>query len=242
MDSKFDLESLDFVSFMSARICHDLVSPVSAIGNAIGILEDVDAQDMHEDAMALVTGSARHAWAYLEYVRLAFGPGGAVPGMIEGGEVRRLVDQMFARGRVEVVWKADAPALEKNQARLLLNLILVAAESLPRGGEVTVETQLDRMRCVAEGRKARVRPQSEAALLEAEMPPPDDPSPKPVQAYYAGAMAERMGARIAVHAADGRVEFDARLTATRPEDIVGLHETSGTNGAARNGALESSPE
>ena len=39
---------------MCARICHDLVSPIGALGAALEVLSDESNADMHDDAMDLV--------------------------------------------------------------------------------------------------------------------------------------------------------------------------------------------
>jgi len=39
---------------MCARIAHDLISPIAALGTAIEVLDDPDNADMHADAIELV--------------------------------------------------------------------------------------------------------------------------------------------------------------------------------------------
>ncbi len=38
-------------ALLCARLCHDLVSPVSALSAALSVLDDDDAADMREDAL-----------------------------------------------------------------------------------------------------------------------------------------------------------------------------------------------
>ena len=40
-------------ALLSARICHDLISPIGALGTAIEVLDDEANTEMHEDAMGL---------------------------------------------------------------------------------------------------------------------------------------------------------------------------------------------
>ena len=77
-DSELSAEQL--TALMCARLCHDLVSPVSALGAALSVLDDEDSSDMHDDAMELVRESSRQAQAKLEFARLAFGAGGSALG------------------------------------------------------------------------------------------------------------------------------------------------------------------
>jgi len=52
------LTPTSLAALLCARICHDLISPVGALGTAIEILDD-DTSDMHDDAMELVRSSSR---------------------------------------------------------------------------------------------------------------------------------------------------------------------------------------
>ena len=64
-----ELTAEQLAALLCARLCHDLVSPVSALGAALSVLDDKDSADMHEDAMGLVRESARQAQAKLEFSR-----------------------------------------------------------------------------------------------------------------------------------------------------------------------------
>ena len=50
---------LDLAAMVAARLCHDFISPASAIVSGLDLLEDPGAQDMREDAMGLIASSAR---------------------------------------------------------------------------------------------------------------------------------------------------------------------------------------
>ena len=91
-----ELTAEQLAALLCARLCHDLVSPVSALGAALSVLDDQDSADMHEDAMGLVRESARQAQAKLEFSRLAFGAGGSAPGILDTRELRRLTENMFS--------------------------------------------------------------------------------------------------------------------------------------------------
>jgi histidine phosphotransferase ChpT len=54
-----DVNGPDFAAMLAARLCHDFISPASAIVSGLDLLEDPSAQDMREDAMSLIASSAR---------------------------------------------------------------------------------------------------------------------------------------------------------------------------------------
>ena len=53
----------ELAAYLAARMCHDFISPASAIVSGLDLLEDPTAQDMRDDAMGLIAASARKLWA-----------------------------------------------------------------------------------------------------------------------------------------------------------------------------------
>jgi len=205
----------DLAALLCARLCHDLVSPVSALGAALSVLDDESAVDMRDDAIQLIRTGARQAQAKLEYSRLAFGAGGSSPSLVDMREIQRLADSMFAESKPDLVWKTDAAGLEKPAARVLLNLVHLAVDSVPRGGVVTIEASAPasggaRLRLISEGPKARFSEDYACAL--AGKRPEDGYDGRSIQPYYAGLLAREAGGRADVRVEEGRVELTA-LTA-----------------------------
>ena len=132
------LTPTSLAAMLCAKICHDLISPVGALGNAVEILDDEDSQDMYEDAIELVRTSSRQASAKLKFLRIALGAAGSAPGVIPTSEVTKLTNDMFADSKPELVWNIDSDGIDKNRARILMNLIMLAVQSAPRGGSITI--------------------------------------------------------------------------------------------------------
>ena len=211
MKNRVEMEASALASLVCARLCHDLVGPVSAIGAALDVLEDDDAEDMREDAMDLLRESANGAWARLEFTRLAFGSGGSAPGRMEAGELKRVSDAMFLKAKADIIWTGGGESLEKASARVLLNLILLAIEALPRGGEVTIQIAPDGsdINVVCEGPRARLAPAVAAALEGA--PPEGGFDARTIQPYFAGLLARQADGWIGAKLAEGRVELVSRI-------------------------------
>ena len=150
----------DLAALMCARICHDLVSPVGALGTALEVLDDPSNTDMHADALDLVRLSARQASAKLQFLRLAFGAGTSAPGFIGLDHIQSLVDGMYKDGKVSFAWNADCDGLDKSPTRLLLNLIMIGVNCVPRGGELSVNVtrkgEADLIEIQANGPRARL--------------------------------------------------------------------------------------
>ena len=44
----------ELAAHLAARLCHDIISPASAIVSGLDLLEDPAAQDMREESMGLI--------------------------------------------------------------------------------------------------------------------------------------------------------------------------------------------
>ena len=63
----------DLAAHLAARLCHDFISPASAIMSGVDLLGDPTAQDMRDDALNLISASARKLGDMLAFARVAFG-------------------------------------------------------------------------------------------------------------------------------------------------------------------------
>jgi len=180
---------------MCARIAHDLISPIAALGTAIEVLDDPDNIDMHDDAIELVKLSARQASGKLQFLRLAFGAGGSAPGVIAVDELKKLTDGIYGDAKAEIIWNTDREGIEKDAARFLLNLIMLGVQAVPRGGSVTVLTRdVDdafEIRLTCAGPKARL---ADAVKLTLSGKMPEDGfDGRTIQPFYAGMILRELG-------------------------------------------------
>jgi histidine phosphotransferase ChpT len=203
------MDGTDLAALLCARLCHDLVSPISAIGAALDVLQDPSAEDMHGQALDLIRKSADQGWAKLEFTRLAFGAGGSAPGRIESGELRRVTEGMFNSEKLAIDWNVEAVDTEKGVARMLLNLCLLGAEALPRGGTVNITSDIDgtHFRIESNGRRARLAPDVEAAL--SGRTPEEGYDARSIQPFYTNELAKRAGGKTTARVEDETVIFEA---------------------------------
>jgi len=202
-------------ALLCARVCHDLISPVGALGTAIELLDDPSNADMHEDAMALVRTSSRQASAKLKFLRLAFGAGGSAPGIIPTEEMMTLSNDMFADSKPDLVWQIDADGIDKNQARIVMNLVMLAVNAAPRGGTVTVTRvshgEGSEFKLVSEGRKVRLDPAIANAI--GGKSPEDGFDGRSIQPLYANLLARDIGGTVGAAATEETVTFTANFPA-----------------------------
>lgn len=198
-------------ALLCARICHDLVSPVGALGTAIEILDDDSNADMHDDALALIKSSSRRAAAKLKFLRLAFGAGGSAPGIVGTEEITSLVSDMFADAKAAVVFNVHADGIDKQHARVLLNLSMLGIQSVPRGGEVVMTTTPTSVSIIATGPRAKLDETVERALLGRA--PDHGFDGRSIQPFYASMIAREAGGQITATVVEETVTFYANFVA-----------------------------
>src|SRR5882724_9111192 len=204
------MNDLDFAALLVSRVCHDLVSPVGAVVNGLEVLEDETDLAMRADALRLVAQSAEQAAARLQFCRIAFGAAGSAGAELDLSEMGRIMTGLLKGGKVELNWQAHPANWPKDWAKLLMNAVLAAADCLPRGGRVAVETsanaQAPGFRVTATGMVVRFTPETERALLGEPCGILDGRSIQPYLTYQLG---KSLNAGLAVTSGQGEISFAA---------------------------------
>jgi histidine phosphotransferase ChpT len=191
---KVVLDELDLAALISSRICHDVISPVGAINNGLEVLEDENDEDMRKIAMELVKKSARQASSKLQFCRLAFGAAGSAGAEIDTGDAESVARGFVEGDKVTLEWQAPRQLLPKNRVKLLLNLMMIAANAIPRGGRITFVLSANAAGPVftinCQGLNARLPPQV-LDLLQGQSATGIDSHT--IQPYYTGLVAVAAG-------------------------------------------------
>ena len=190
-------DALEFAALLCSRVCHDLISPVGAIVNGLEVLDDNPRPEDRDFALDLIRKSARTASARLQFCRLAFGAAGSAGAQIDLGDAQMMSRGQIEDGKTTITWNLPRLLLPKNKVKLLLNMLVVAQQTIPRGGRLTVdpigEGDSIGFRVTASGLNARV-PQNIADLLSASQPPGADAHV--VQPYYTRLLALACGLNV----------------------------------------------
>ena len=133
-----ELSSLDLSALVASRVCHDIISPVGAITNGLEVLDEEGSEDMREFAMDLIRKSARQASAKLQFARLAFGAAGSAGAEIDLGDAQVVAMGFMENEKSDLDWQVPRNLMPKNFVKMLLNLILIANQCIPRGGVISV--------------------------------------------------------------------------------------------------------
>lgn len=208
----YAIDPIELSALIASRVCHDLISPVGAIVNGLEVLEEEHDESLREFARDLVQKSARQASAKLQFARLAFGASGSAGSSIDMTEAARCAAGLLEREKSNLEWEVSAGYLPKSQAKLLMNLLLIALNCAARGGVIRVAADIEGeqtvMRVTAEGDRAKLPSGVREVLTEGAMPNPLDAHA--VQPLYAALMAREAGMAVTVAQEENRVILGAR--------------------------------
>jgi histidine phosphotransferase ChpT len=213
MSAAVALDALDLAALLCSRVCHDLISPTGAIVNGLEVLEEKESDEQTKTfALDLIKKSAKTASARLQFCRLAFGAAGSASAQIDLGDAQEMARAFIEDEKTRLTWNLPRVLLPKNRVKLLLNMVLIAGQTIPRGGALTVhpigENESMGFRIVASGLNARI-PQAVPPLLQGTSEN-GSVDAHAIQPYYAGLLARACGLTIDLHA-----ENDAVVVATR---------------------------
>jgi histidine phosphotransferase ChpT len=219
MDVKVDLKVMEL---LCSRLCHELINPVGAINNGVELLSEIEnAAD--PETIGLIAQSAKSAAARLQFYRLAYGQAAGLGAALTMSEVLAVAQGVVETNRVRLEGRGSASdptgggaeRLDRTIAKLLLNLLVLGGEALPRGGRLSVAVVPDgegqHLVVMAEGEQAGL-PSESAAALHGSIDV-GTLTARTVQAYFTGRVAEGLPAAIETVESQGLIRFSAKLPA-----------------------------
>src|SRR5262247_2416332 len=204
MSGPVTLESLDLAALLCSRVCHDLISPTGAIVNGLEVLEEGGDAETKTFAMDLIKKSARTASAKLQFCRIAFGAAGSAGARIDLGDAEKVTRGFMEDDKTKITWNLPRALLAKNRVKLLLNMLIIAGQAIPRGGAITVDPigagDTLSFKVSAAGTNAKIPP-AVPPLLTGELSGETVDAHR-IQPFYAGLLAKDCGVKATV-AMDG---------------------------------------
>ncbi|MCO6381980.1 histidine phosphotransferase family protein [Oceanicola sp. 502str15] len=129
------MDGFDLAVRVASRICHDLISPVGAIGNGVELLAMSGLKGSPE--LGLVEESVRNAQGRIKFFRIAFGRADAGQG-VSAAEIGGTLKEYFGGGRVQVDWPEPGPVARAELRAVFLAINCLEVE-LAYGGMITVQ-------------------------------------------------------------------------------------------------------
>jgi histidine phosphotransferase ChpT len=199
MSGTVTLDALDLASLLCSRVCHDLISPTGAIVNGLEVLEEGNDAETKEFALDLIKKSARTASARLQFCRIAFGAAGSAGAQIDLGDAEAMA-RGFIEDKIKLTWNLQRVFLPKNRVKLLLNMLIIAIGTIPRGGTLAIdpvgEGEAMGFRITTSGLNARI-PQAVPGLLEGSSENGTIDA-HAIQPFYTGLLAKACGVAVSL--------------------------------------------
>lgn len=215
MADLIELEANDLAAMLCSRVCHDLINPVGAVNNGLETLADPTQASMADFAREMVASAAAQAQAKLEYARLAFGASSTAGTDFDTRECERVAKILFDIEKADLDWKIEPILLPKNKAKMFMNMLLIAAASVPRGGSVVAEMSGEAGKqsfkitstSDADKKQKTLMPMGVEELLNGN--PEEGVDARGIQPFYTGLLARMSGMELAISLKDEVFEFTA---------------------------------
>lgn len=195
---RFDPSLPTFLAgLVASRLCHDLISPLGAIGNGVELLSMPPmpgtgagmgnilggfsggaGAGIHGPELQLIAESVESAKARIRLFRIAFGHAPADQRMGRP-EIAALLDNVAQSGRLSFDWQAEGDHARR-EVKMVMLAVLCLETALPRGGRVLICKAGSYWRLIAEASRTRPDPALWSWLGPAEGAPklpPEDRSP-----------------------------------------------------------------
>ncbi len=213
----FALDPLDLAALLCSRVCHDVIGPVGAIINGLEMLDEEQDAEMRGFALELIKKSAGQASARLQFCRLAFGAAGSAGVSIDTSDAAAVARGLFGGERAELEWNVPPLRVPRNNVKLILNMCLIAATAIPRGGviEVTLSGAEETAWITVTAKGTNAKLAGHLPLLLAGTPDHPPAGPQDIQAYYAGLVAKAANMTLTVVADADRVMIEAEPLSAR---------------------------
>jgi histidine phosphotransferase ChpT len=210
-----ELKATDLAAMLCSRVCHDLINPVGAIGNGLEVLADPTQAAMAEGAQELIVNATKQARAKLEFARLAYGASSTAGTDFNMRECERVAKLYFEIEKAELDWQVPLVMLPKHKAKLLMNMLLIAAMAVPRGGVVTVsfeggegsEKFIIKSTSDPEKRQKTLMPSGAEGLLSGA--PEGGVDARGIQPFYTGVLARMTDMELKIGIENDVFEFTA---------------------------------
>ena len=209
MNAELPIDEVDLCALIGSRLCHDLVSPVGAIGNGVELLSMEGAgAPMAAGAaeLSLVRESVENAQARLRFFRIAFG-NAAGDQDVGRGEVLEILTELYKSGRLKVHWAVDG-AQPRPAVKLAFLLLQCLESAMPYGGQVRISAGETGWLVQGEADKLRVEPMLWDLLSGGAAP--QELRPSQVQFALVPLAVARMRQRLEVETGETRIVARAR--------------------------------
>lgn len=141
----------DLAALIGSRICHDLISPIGAIGNGVELLALGSDAGKPSPELDLITESVENASARIKFFRIAYGANSPQQ-LIGRTEVLSVLAASARGGRLAYFWNIadDQP---RDEVRAVFLALQCFETALPLGGTIDIHRIGDKWELKGSGRR-----------------------------------------------------------------------------------------
>ena len=193
------LDPAFLTAFVSSRICHEMVSPISSVASALELMDDqgID-EEMRNMAEDLLREGSRKLQAQILFLRYAFGSMGMSDSIADIHAAKDIVNNYAALHHPSIEWDIATNHFSYFHTRLLLQMAHIGISSLPRGGVVTIRVHDHEGRpsiaVEAKGERVMLRDESTAAINGET--PEGGWNARNVHMFFTVSVAEQLGSKL----------------------------------------------
>lgn len=204
------IENTKLTALVASRICHDMVEPMSAIIQGLEMIKSEGGKAPDPDALSLLDNGVGKAWAKLEFFRFAMA-GAVAEGDSDIEEGKAVAEKLYSVLKPELVWNVKSVAMPRPAVRVIVNLLLIANECLPRGGTVELTASNGEVVVTAKGPRAKLR-EATGLALKGEG---GELSGHTIQPTLTALLAQQGGVELAARESEEQVQLIARSASFR---------------------------
>ena len=128
------MNEMELNALVGSRICHDLISPLGAIGNGVELLTMSGVGSAPE--ISLIAESVESANARIRFFRIAYGAA-QNDAMIGDAELKSVLADLYRGNRLDVDWRVGED-VSRAEAKLAFLLVQCMESAFPWGGKILV--------------------------------------------------------------------------------------------------------
>lgn len=197
------IDPVRLAAFIASRICHDVISPASSVKNALDMLDEPGDEEMRPVYEKHLRESADKTGAMIMYFRYAFGSAGLHTGAADLHQFKRITEDYMAGLKPSVDWDIETDHFSWSHARLLMNMVMMGVDCLPRGGVIHIKVRNEAggmtVTLTCEGKRAKLKDHIAAIVRGGE--PEDAYGPENIQPKFAMMVSEELGAEMTANQA-----------------------------------------
>lgn len=203
------LDNSRMAALVASKVCHDIVSPMSMLMQGVEMLRDADPSGRNAEAIGLIEQCMTKAFARLDFYRQAVADGLGSEGEAKLVEARATAERLYATVKPSLDWTVDDVSAPRIGLKIVLNLLFIAADCLPKGGTVRVEASrtghTGELRIIATGARAKLK--AETSICLAGETPPDGFQPYNLVPTLTGLLARQSQITLLARESEERVEL-----------------------------------